>query len=169
MKLKRHFQNGYFFGYGADQEEDMIFAVSGERPQIVGKAILPDYELRVQTLAEITTAGANPQQLLRKAWGNSFKSYVIMPRTGATVEGVLFKLSLKARNKMDNWELVQLGWYDKKFVKVKVIGSNKTVRAETQVLGQGQSAKITVKPGNRSWLMPKHRFLTIARKLRQQK
>jgi hypothetical protein len=169
MAIFHHRRSGYFFGYGADQEEDMILAISGERPKIIGKAILPGYELRIQNLNEITTKHGNPQELLRSVWGDDFKSYVIIPKPGAQVEGVLFKVSLKSRNQIDSWELIQMRWYKRIFVKVRLPGSNRLIKAETQVLVPGQSAATNVKNIHRSWLMPKKMFLDFARKARNDK
>ncbi len=158
---------GYFFGYGADQEEDMISAITGHKPKIIGKAVLHDYELRIQDLSEVTTKGDNPQKLLRDNWGDTFKSYVIVPKTGAKITGVLFKLSIIDRHLVDAWELVQLGWYSRIFVDVELTENGKKYTAETQVLNSDQKAQKVAKPGYRSWLMPKRKFLEIAKKHRR--
>ena len=167
MRLLHRYRKGYFFGYGADQEEDMISAITGHKPKIIGKAVLHDYELRIQELSEITTKGINVREMLRKNWGDSFKSYVIVPKKGAMISGVLFRLSIIDRNLVDEWELVQLGWYERIFVTVELIKTRKKYRAETQILSPKQTAKTVAKPGYRSWLMPKRMFLEIARKYRK--
>ncbi len=167
MKIKRTHRQGYFFGYGADQEIDMIRAITGHKPKIIGTAVLHDYELRIQDLTEVSTAGANVQQMLRDNWGDTFKSYVIVPKPGVHINGTLFKLSIIDRHLVDEWELVQLGWYERIFVTVELIKTGKKYRAETQVLNPNQTAKTVAKPGYRSWLMPKRKFLEIAKKYRK--
>jgi hypothetical protein len=122
MKLRRIFRKGYLFAYGTGQEIDMVTAVTGEVPKIIGHAVLPNYELRIQKLAEIPTTRGNPRQLLQKTWGNSFKSYALVSRKGAQASGVVFELSLRARNKFDDWELVKMGWYKRRFVIVELEG-----------------------------------------------
>ncbi len=162
MSISIKLRKGYCFGYGADQEEEMIFAITGHHPTIVSKATLRDYELRIQKLDEITTKHGNPRELLQKTWGNDFKSYVIVPKPGATVEGFLFKMSVKDRHLIDKWELVQMGWYERKFVRVQRKDTGKIVKAETQILSSGQSASSPAKKRYRSWLMPKKKLLKIA-------
>ncbi len=168
MSVFHNRRRGYFFGYGADQEEDMIFAISGERPKIIGRAILPGYELRIQNLNEITTTHGNPQELLRGVWGDDFKSYVIIPKHGAQVEGMLFQINLRSRNQIDSWELTKMGWYKRILVKVRLPGSNRLIKAETQVLASGQSAVTKVNTEYKSWLMPKKMFLKFARRGREE-
>ena len=145
----------------------MISAITGHKPKIIGKAVLHDYELRIQKLSEITTKGVNVQEMLRKNWGDSFKSYVIVAKKGAHVSGTLFKLSIIDRHLVDEWELVQLGWYKRIFVNVELSETGKTFRAETQLLNTDQHAKEIAKPGRRSWLMPKKMFLGIATRYRK--
>jgi hypothetical protein len=162
--LHHHLRRGYFFGYvtgeGADE---MIPAVTGEKPEVIGEAILEGYELRIQKLSEVTTARENPQEILRKVWGASFKSYVLVKKPGARVTGVLLRLSIKGRHKLDTWELVQMGWYKKEFVEVQLVADGKRYRAETQVLNANQHARQTVPAVHRFWLMSKRKFLRLAR------
>lgn len=77
----------HFFGYGADREPDLIEAVIGYKPLVLGPAILNDYQLRIQSIREITDKGHNPRKILQGAWGNDFKSYIIMPKEGAVTSG----------------------------------------------------------------------------------
>ena len=111
---------GYFFVYGADQEIEMIKAVTGRKPARICSATLYGYELRVQRLDEITDKGLNPRRILRRVRGSGFKSYVIVPQEGSKVEGSLFRMPLKDRNQVDEWELVSAGWYDRKFVEFTI-------------------------------------------------
>jgi hypothetical protein len=161
-----HTRRGYFFGYGADQEQAMLRAIMGESPEYVGEAVLRDYELRIQNLEEVTAEEANPREILRRTWGDSFRSYVIVPRKGAQVHGAVFRITIKDRHKIDEWELVREGWYRRAFIKVQLQGSGKKLRAETQVLNAGQHAKATAGSHARHWLMPKTRLLSIARLMR---
>lgn len=165
--LRYRLRKGYFFGYvdGAGAEE-MIPAVSGERPSVIGAATLDGYELRIQTLSEITSTGANPQEYLRKAWNDSFQSYVLVRKPGSQVKGVLLRLSVKARHALDSWELVESGWCRRAFVMVRLDSNGRLYRAETQVLADGQEAGQTVSPIHRFWLMPKRKFLRLARAAR---
>lgn len=140
----------------------MLLAVTGEKPKFIGNAVLSGYELRVQQLSEITTAGENPREILRKVWGDNFKSYTLIEKQGSQVSGVLLKLSIKARHKFDKWELVDMGWYKKVFVEVELIDSGRRYKAETQVLNPDQHARQTVPSAHRIWLMPRKKFLKQA-------
>jgi hypothetical protein len=163
MKLLPNLRSVYFFGYGADREPEMIRAITGRKPRVIGQALLYDYELRVQGLDEVTARGLNPQKILRNAWGDSFRSYVIVPSPGAVVSGTLFKISLHNRHLVDEWELIELGWYDKAFISVKTVNSGREYQAETQVLGSGQHASRQADGLlYKSWLQPKQRFISIA-------
>ncbi len=163
MLQKKKIRKGYFFGYGADQEADMLKAITGRDPEVFGRAVLKDYELRIQKLDEITNKGENPREILRKSWGDKFVSYVIVPKKGSEVEGTLFHLPIHDRNLVDGWELVKQGWYRRQFVKV-LAEDGKHYHAETQVLRRGQKAELKAKPSFKSWLLPKTKFLRIAEK-----
>jgi hypothetical protein len=157
----------YFFGYGADCEPDLIHAITGRKPRVIGVALLESYELRIQKLNEVTRAGANPYNILHEAWVGQFKSYVIIPKEGASVRGTLYRISLHDRHLVDKWELVEEGWYDKEFVTVRLLRSQKIYHAETQVLAPGQQVR-TVTDGHQynSWLIPKRQLLARAASLR---
>jgi hypothetical protein len=165
--MRYRLRKGYFFGYvdGAGAE-DMIPAVAGERPSVIGAATLDGYELRIQALSEITSKGANPQDVLRKTWGGSFQSYVLVKKPGSQVRGVLLRLSVKARHALDSWELVESGWCKRAYVMVRLDSNGRLYRAETQVLADGQEAGQTVSPIHGFWLMPKRQFIRLARAAR---
>jgi hypothetical protein len=170
MGLLRKLRKVYFFGYGATREPEMIQAITGQRPMVIGPAVLDDYELRVQSVKEIPKARAHLRQLLRHAWGDSFKSYVIVPRPGSKVAGTLFKLSLHDRHLIDGWELVPLEWSQKVFVQVRLGDTGKTYRVETQQLGSGQHAAVRVRGVRyRSWLWPKRLLIRTATENRKAK
>jgi hypothetical protein len=163
-RFKVHLRRGYFFGYvTGDGADEMIPAVTGETPKVIGEAILDGYELHIQKLSEVTTTGVNPQKILRKVWGDSFRSYVLVKQPGSQVKGVLLRLSIRARHKMDAWELVQMGWYQKEFVEVALVHNGKRYRAETQVLSPSQHATQVAPVRHRFWLMSKQKFLRLAR------
>ena len=161
ISWRRH-RNVYFFGYGADGEPDMIRAITGRTPKVIGPALLRGYELRVQDLSEVTAKGTNPQKTLRDSWGDNFVSYVIVPREGSVVSGTLFRMRLSDRHAVDRWELVHMGWYDRAFVDVECMNGKK-IHAETQVLAKGQRAAKGVDGLEySSWVMPKRALLAMA-------
>jgi hypothetical protein len=162
-RLHHRLRKGYFFGYvTGGGSEDMIFAVTGERPKVIGNAILDGYELHIQRLPEVASIGDNPREILQKAWGDEFKSYVLVEKDGSQVAGVLFRLSIRARHRLDTWELVELGWYKKVFVRVELIDNGRQYIAETQVLRSNQHARQVAPSAHKFWLMPKSKFLKLA-------
>jgi hypothetical protein len=166
MKLFSRIRRVYLFGYGADREPELIRAVTGRKPWVVGTALLEGYELRVQRLDEVTGRGGSAQKILRRVWGDGFISYAIVPRDGGVVRGTLYKLSLHDRHLIDAWEMVDLGWYNKAFVEVS-LGSGKVYGAETQVLGPNQEASQAVDGLDySSWLLPKDHMLRAAARIK---
>ncbi len=87
MKVLRKIRKVYYFGYGTEEEIQMITAVTGKRPKAIGSATLNNYELRIQDISEVTTSGENPQRILLNAYGKTFKSYVIVPTPDKAVGG----------------------------------------------------------------------------------
>ncbi|MFZ1258336.1 MAG: gamma-glutamylcyclotransferase family protein [Candidatus Saccharimonas sp.] len=158
----------YFFGFGADQEVDMIAAIIGRQPRIVGVAVLEGYQLCIQSLEDITDKRANPRAILERTWGKGFRSYAIRPVLGSKVRGTVFEVTKAERLLIDAWELVPEGWQDS--AEVTVVGEDGHVyKAYTQVLAKGQREGDTVNGMMyRSWLMPKEDFVRIAPQAIQQ-
>ena len=76
---------------------------------------------------------------------------------------MLYRLSLHERHLIDKWELVELGWYRKAFVSVK-LETGKGYLAETQILGVGQTAKTVASSyGYKPWLVSKRLLMSRAK------
>lgn len=162
IRYYRNRKSEYFFGFGADTETEMIEAVIGRKPEYITPASLHDYQLCIQELDDISAAKGNPREILRRAWGDSFKSYTIRQHKGETVSGSIFKITGYERRMLDAWELVPEGWQDS--IAVKVTGRNgKTYRARTQRLPKGHNhSHAATGLKYTSWLMPKKDFMRIA-------
>ena len=153
----------YFFGFGADNQADMLKAVIGRAPIFSGRAILKNYQLCIQSLDDIPTKGDNPKKILENAWGSGFKSYTIRHHNGEQVHGSLFRITRLERRMLDLWELVDEGWQDSIKVRV-VLDSGKEVIARTQCLPDGHNHGDAVNGDMYSpWLMSKENFIRIAR------
>jgi hypothetical protein len=169
MQLFSKIRKVYYFGYGANREPEMVYAITGRRPKVIGTAVLDGYRLGVQTLRQIPSAGANPRRIVHRAWGSAFRSYTIEADPESDVAGTLFKISLHDRHLLDTWELVAEGWYDKQDITVTLKKSGKAYHAETQVMGREQRPSYVVNGLNyHPWLQPKHRFLRLALAVRLQ-
>jgi len=154
----------YYFGYRAEREAEAVWAITGHKPRVLGRALLPDYQLRIQSLHEVR---GRPRHILHNAWGGSFKSYTIVARPGSHVVGTLYRLSLRDRHRIDDRELIDLGWYSKVFIEVSLLSSGKIYEAETQSLGHGQAAgRVIDGVSYVPWLQPKARFIDAALRLR---
>lgn len=162
IRFVRKHRMEYFFGFGADSQAEMIEAVIGRRPEFIGSATLEDFQLCIQNLDDITDAGENPREILRRAWGDNFRSYTIRHHQNKKVEGSIFMVTSYERKMLDAWELVPEGWQDSIVVMVKD-GDGKTYRARTQALPAGHNHG-TVAPESKynPWLMPKEDFIKMA-------
>ncbi|NCU43897.1 hypothetical protein EOL71_02935 [Candidatus Saccharibacteria bacterium] len=140
----------------------MIAAVIGRKPKNIGSATLYDYQLCIQGLDDIPTSGANPREILREAWGDTFISYTIRHHKGEKVTGTIFKMTAYERKMLDAWELVPEGWQDSIVVRVKA-EDGAIYRARTQCLPNGHNHGYTsIGRDYNPWLMPKQDFVRIA-------
>ena len=162
VKFFRKNKYEYYFGFGADSETAMIESIIGRKPEYIGPAILKNYQLCIQNLDDISTYGANPREILRKAWGDNFKSYTIRQHKNESLSGSIFKITSYERKMLDAWELVPEGW--QKSVKIKAVAKDgKTYFARTQCLPMGHDHGYTTSGTNYNpWLMPKKDFMRIA-------
>lgn len=162
IRFFRKYKTEYFFGFGADSQAEMIEAVIGRKPEFIGSATLEDYQLCIQDLDDITDKGENPKEILRRAWGDRFKSYTIRKHDGEGIEGSLFKITSYERKMLDAWELVPEGWQKSIVVKIKD-SKGKTYRARTQALPDGHNhGHSSIGLRYNPWLMPKKDFVRIA-------
>jgi hypothetical protein len=153
----------YFFGFGADCEEQMLTAIIGRKPEIVGPAVIRGFELCIQSLDDITDKGDNPRKILEDVWGPEFKSYVISPNADAELKGTLFIMTERERVMVDMWELVYEGW-QKSVVVPAVLADGHVLNARTQVLAEGQSKGEVIRSQDyHPWVLPVEDLVTIAR------
>ena len=108
----------YYFGYGANRDLDMIKAITGSDPVWGKEAILKGYKLYLQPLKNIIDPkdfGQNDsfgaRTRLKGKWGEDFKSYVVKKDPSSSVAGTIWKFSVSDLRWVNNWELVDFGWY----------------------------------------------------------
>lgn len=166
MGLLDRVRRVYYFAYGAERDPDLLQVVIGARPKVVGPAVVRGYELRVQTMQDAMKPLV--RKVLHAAWGESFQSYVLVPKKDSLVHGMLYSLSLARRHKIDEWELVNEGWYEKQFVKA-VFGAGREVDAETQILSSHRQSAQKVVDGTNydTWLLPKDVFMAKAKAIQK--
>lgn len=168
MKLLSRIRRVCYFGYGPNRDPEMIRAIIGRRPRVIGPAVLLDHRLGIQKLTDVPITGLNPRRTLLHAWGSNFRSYVAQPHAGSEIKGTLFKISLHDRHRIDTWELIPDGWCSKEIVAIRLDSSHKLYSAETQVLGARQQPSRIVNGHNYvTYLNPKPNYLRIATVVRQ--
>lgn len=147
-----------YFGYGAMKDADVMEAVIGRRPS--GEpAVVRGMGLSIQTMAEIPLV---VQEVLRRKWPDSFRSYSLMPRAGATVSGMLWSLTKEEREIVCDWELVYLVWYEIAEVNAYRADGG-IVPASTEIMsGTQASAPVEDGIGYPALLNPKEDVLRIA-------
>lgn len=100
-----------YFGYGATADAEIMAAIIGHSPELIGKAVLRGFELHVQTMDEIILPPAT-KQLLLDTWGKDFRSYGLrQAESGTSVEGVIYNIDDKDLVYLDDWEMVARGWF----------------------------------------------------------
>ena len=110
-----------YFGYGANRDQKMIAAITGlSETELEGRgypAILEGYSLALQRLDQVTDVVAegmptSPRDVLAENWGEDFTSYVIVSNPEGKVAGTVWELTPEERERIRDWELVDLGWYE---------------------------------------------------------
>ncbi len=134
-----------YFGYGANSQQEMMEAITGNSNLIGYPATLEGYKLCVQrldqvpnTIAPDSPAPISPRELLKKSWPDTFESYVIKPGSeDDSVAGTVWELTLLERKLIRDWELIDYGWYKDKKVIVRT-EDGREIEAETEDLREGQ-------------------------------
>lgn len=110
-----------YVGYGANRDLEMMQAIIGDTPKVVGSVAIQDVELCIQSQDQITSnrsdaapAPLSPKEIIDNAWGDNsgFETYAIRPHLGSIVSGTLFELTQLQRDLVAEWELIKFGWYD---------------------------------------------------------
>ena len=108
----------YYFGYGANRDIEMIKAITGVDPIWGKEGLLKDYQLYLQPLKYVIdpkdfgqhdSFGAKTR--LQGKWSKDFKSYVVKKVPGSLVTGTIWKITTNDFRWINNWELVDFGWY----------------------------------------------------------
>lgn len=135
-----------YAGYGANRDLEMMKAIVGDTPTVVGGVAIQDVELCVQRQDQITNevsdtapATLSPKMVIDGAWGkkSGFETYAIRPHEGSSVSATLFELTHPQRDLVAEWELVEFGWYNQMPVMV-VLEDGSQVQAITEGFVQGQ-------------------------------
>ncbi|MCL5432650.1 MAG: gamma-glutamylcyclotransferase [Patescibacteria group bacterium] len=138
-----------YFAYGANMDKGMIRAITGNDRLVGRPAILDGYEIGIQ---RIDQTPKDVEKLLRNSWGDDFKTYVIYPRLGAKVKGMVWELTETERRLVRNWEFVEkevgprFSWYKQVLIDRVSTPEGGTIEGlETEILGDGQEIDGTIK------------------------
>ena len=123
-----------YFGYGAMSSSVAMESVIGRVPKgVLGTA--QDMKLCIQSLDDLPIA---TQEILRRKWPANFRSYTITPQEGSVVAGMVWEITAEERKLIEEWELVDTGWYMVMDVRVAT-QDNKKIEATTEAMGLNQA------------------------------
>lgn len=159
-----------YFGYGANRDFQMMAAITGNENLTGRLAEIRGYELCVQEFDQVPTS---VQGILREAgWNNkNFSTYVIRPKEGSVVYGMIWELTGEERSLVKNWEIIG-PWY--KEIRCEVMGNvitgeKKRIQAITEQLGDGQEIDRVVDGRTREiFLNNRDMMFEVAKKAREQ-
>jgi hypothetical protein len=151
-------KNILYFGYGANADPKMMAAIVGRDLDEGREAVLKDFELAIQSWNDIPNEIRNN---LAPAWGKSFATYFIRPKNGVRVIGRTWEIKASEISLIDNWEMVDLGWYQKMAVK---IGSE---RVWTQVMTGFDGGEVVSGLKYPRFLNDPVKMLVVANRLRK--
>ena len=152
----------------------MAYILGRPETDLLGeKAVLPGYSLGIQHL-EQTPDKPSPklpkstsvQDLLRKNWGDNFRSYALFPNPLGKVSGMLWSLNSKDLGLIRHWELVNYGWYEEIKVSVKTQDGKKH-QATTVRIQKGQDLEQIIDDDQyRAWLQEQELYKIATSKSR---
>lgn len=162
-----------YFGFGTNKDKDMMAHMVGN-PNLKGEpGKLLGYELCIQGINQIRNNtippfDRSPREIIRTGFGDSFKLYIVRPKTGADVHGTIWDLTEEEFELVCNWELVDFGMQeDAKAVAVNSKGE--PIQIETQALLKDPSeVELVVKDEDyEAYIAPKDIMLKTADEVRE--
>lgn len=152
-----------YFGFGATTSREMLTAITGVEPVLIGPSVLHDFQLCIQGIDDIPAGDQNPRAILERVWGNVFKSYALKKRVGARVVGMLFGVTQPQLESLKRWELCDEGWMIEQRVHVRCNIDRQILAARTHVITSDQTATFVVDESLTPWLISKEQLLEAAR------
>lgn len=147
----------FYLGYGANSDQDMINAITG-RVLSGQKAHITGFELCVQKLENVPEI---PRKILKRAWGDSFESYVIKEGLGR-VYGTLWEMTTIDRDHISKWELIPEGWYTPVNVEA-ILEDGSKVRSATEMIVDQTVNRVVDGKNYKTYLMDKRKMIASAR------
>ncbi|MEK7632892.1 MAG: hypothetical protein AAB473_03810 [Patescibacteria group bacterium] len=154
-----------YFGFGANCHPDMIRAITGHGA-LSFPATITGFALCIESFQHIAKAA---QHILRNHWDESFVSYGIACKPGASVCGRIWLLTNAQREAVKNWEIIGI-WSHECTVKatMRIFGAPITITAESEEL-YGKHVKIVPGENYEPFIVPKEKVLAVATLVRQQR
>ena len=159
-----------YFAYGALIDRDAMATIIGRADGLIGQeAYLEDYALVIQNLdqvpdVKVTGTDIPLKQILKKNWGEEFKSYAVVHKTGARVSGIVWRISRGEYRKICNWEMVDVEWFQDSDGTAKS-PSGEQYSVKLNDLGKGQEYQTEVDGLNyQPFIGTKEKFLEIAKR-----
>lgn len=127
----------YFFAYGALADQEILTTILGESVEPVGETVLNDYVLVEQMLSDIVVPEQTKSNLMA-LWGSDFLSLAIKKQAGKSVKGTLIKLNDDHFKILDDWELVEDGWFVREDIEIRLPDDTEATTAATYRLSDNQ-------------------------------
>lgn len=134
-----------YFGYGANSQQEMMEAITGNK-NLVGKpGILKGFKLCIQRRDQVpdtvfpnSPVKISPRKILDGNWGKDFETYIIkLGEETDEVMGTVWELTTLERELVRDWELVDFGWYKDMKGKAEIL-TGKIIDIQTEGLREGQ-------------------------------
>lgn len=140
-----------FAGYGMLRDPEVVQAILGHEPKVLGDVAMCDVELRVQELGQIpddilpvdAPIHQSPRQAMIDRWEGADRvptTPVIVPKAGSRVPATLFEVGVEDRLQLAAWDLVNYGVQQPIEVAAKLL-DNSVIRVQTDGLRESQNTQ----------------------------
>lgn len=165
------------FTYGTIRDPQILGKIVGKENLVGYKASLNGYGLNTQRLDQVPNnvsphapVPLSPRQLLRESWDDGFESYGAKKQEGREMEGVVYSLNQEGLALLEDFEMVDFGWYKKEEVEVKT-PNGEVEKVLILTLGEDQETAQEVEgndyptfPGN----VTEEKFMRVVEKARRE-
>ena len=105
-----------FFSYVVNENIEMLRALFGRKNLLYEDAVLPGYELCIQTVKDVSNKivrgsplKMSPRQIMEDFFGADYELYVIRPNPRKTVIGKIWYVSRDEYEYLREWEMIEYG------------------------------------------------------------
>lgn len=114
-----------FFSYVVKENQEGLKALMGRKKLLYEDAVLPDYELCIQTVndvSDVVPEGSpskdSPREIMKKFFRPDYELFTIRKKKGANVPGKIWYISPEELEYLREWEMIDYGMSDDIYTKV---------------------------------------------------